>query len=64
MLEVKLPYISKMSEVKKEGRGVRYLCWVGNGPPRKLNLRFLLGLVWLSEVGGEALLFLEFGALS
>lgn len=53
-----------MSEVKKEGRGVRYLCWVGNGPPRKLNLRFLLGLVWLSEVGGEALLFLEFGALS
>ena len=43
MLEVKLPYISKMSEVKKEGRGVRYLCWVGNGPPKKAKLEVLVG---------------------
>lgn len=33
-------------------------------PSKKAKLRFLLGLAWLSEMGGEILFFLDSGAFS
>lgn len=55
MLELEVLYIPKVSQVKEEGRE-RGFCAeqeVGRGSPGKATLRFLLGLVQLSAVGGE-----------